>query len=233
MSMTTIDNEHEQLVSMVNQLMDEREILYRENEYLKAKLNESILVETIQEMKKERYFLLKLLSNLTINNNQDEQLRYVKHHMKENDSNFLPTSSYPTFSSKPVHYDNSLAEQNSMISRHNSSVTNNHNRVHRLKTNVEQHKQQQQQQQQPTVIYRIDNSKENLMNNSDRLSSSSLSSTHMKNSQSNKKFFVYKTSIIPQTQESNKLIRKHDCQLKHSQNSPFQHYRSQSLQDLT
>ncbi|CAF4591969.1 unnamed protein product, partial [Rotaria sp. Silwood2] len=46
--MTTINNEHEQLVSMVNQLMNEREILYRENEYLKAKLNESILIETIR-----------------------------------------------------------------------------------------------------------------------------------------------------------------------------------------
>ncbi|CAF4445645.1 unnamed protein product, partial [Rotaria sp. Silwood2] len=81
--MTTINNEHEQLVSMVNQLMNEREILYRENEYLKAKLNESILIETIQEMKKERYFLLKLLSNLTINNNQDEQSQYMKKNMTE------------------------------------------------------------------------------------------------------------------------------------------------------
>ena len=32
---------------------------------------------------------------------------------------------------------------------------------------------------------------------------------------------------------SNRIIRKHDIQLKHSPNSPFQHYRSQSLQDLT
>ncbi|CAF3553758.1 unnamed protein product [Rotaria sp. Silwood1] len=232
--MTTIDNEHEQLVSMVNHLMDERDILYRENEYLKAKLNESILLETIQEMKKERFFLLKLLSNLTINhnNNQDERLRCVKHRMKENNTDFLSSPSYPTFSSKLVHYDNSSAEQNSTISRHNSSLTNNHNRVYRLKTNIEQQKQKQKQQ--PTVVYRIDNSKENTMNNLDRLSSSSSSSTaNMKHPQPNRKFFVYKTSMIPQTQESNKSIRKHDFQLKHSQNSPFQHYRSQSLQDLT
>ena len=55
----------------------------------------------------------------------------------------------------------------------------------------------------------------------------------MKNPQTNKKILVYKTPTTPQTQESNKLIRKHDIQLTHSQNSPFQHYRSQSLQDLT
>jgi hypothetical protein len=49
----------------------------------------------------------------------------------------------------------------------------------------------------------------------------------MKYSQANKKIFTYKT------EESNKSIRKSDIKLKHSQNSPFQHYRSQSLQDLT
>ncbi|CAF2803029.1 unnamed protein product [Rotaria sp. Silwood2] len=123
--MTTINNEHEQLVSMVNQLMNEREILYRENEYLKAKLNESILIETIQEMKKERYFLLKLLSNLTINNNQDEQSQYMKKNMTENDTDFLQSTYYPTFSSKATHYNTSLAEQNSTISHHGSSVANN------------------------------------------------------------------------------------------------------------
>jgi hypothetical protein len=63
---------------MVNQLMDERERLSRENEYLKAKLNESVLIETIHEMKKERDLLFKLLSNLTINY-KDEQLRVIKH----------------------------------------------------------------------------------------------------------------------------------------------------------
>ncbi len=79
--MTKVDNEHEQLVSMLNQLLDEREILSRENEYLKAKLNESVLMETIKEMKKERDLLFKLLSNLTIN--KDEQFKILKHSNKE------------------------------------------------------------------------------------------------------------------------------------------------------
>jgi hypothetical protein len=56
---------------------------------------------------------------------------------------------------------------------------------------------------------------------------------YSKHSQTNKKILVYQTSTTPPTQEFNKSIRKHDIQLKHSQNSPFQHYRSQSLQDLT
>ena len=166
MSMTKVDNEHEQLVSMLNQLLDEREILSRENEYLKAKLNESVLMETIKEMKKERDLLFKLLSNLTIN--KDEQIKILKHSNKDNNP--------------------------STPSRHNPSLTMNHARVHRLKPNIEQ---------QPTTGY------------------------SMKHSQSNKKIFLYKT------EESNKPIRKSDIKLKHSQNSPFQHYRSQSLQDLT
>ncbi len=70
MSTIKVDSEHDQLVSMLNQLLDEREMLTRENEYLKAKLNESMLVETIAELKKERDILLKLLSNLTINKSQ-------------------------------------------------------------------------------------------------------------------------------------------------------------------
>jgi hypothetical protein len=86
-------------------------------------------------------------------------------------------------------------------------------RVHRVKSNIEQ------QQQHPTIVYS--------MKNSDGLSS--LSTTHTKHSQTNKKILVYKTP----TQEFNTFIRKHDIQLKHSQNSPFQYYRSQSLQDLT
>lgn len=65
--MTKVESEHDQLISMLKQLVDEREILSRENEYLKAKLNESILMETIKELKKERDLLFKLLSNLTIN----------------------------------------------------------------------------------------------------------------------------------------------------------------------
>jgi hypothetical protein len=82
--MTKVDNEHEQLVSMLNQLLDEREVLSRENEYFKAKLNQSILMETIKEMKKERDLLFKLLTNLTTNNNnKDEQVRIIKQHIKE------------------------------------------------------------------------------------------------------------------------------------------------------
>lgn len=81
--MASVNNEHEQLVSILNQLMDEREVLSRENEYLKAKLNESILVETINEMKRERDLLFKLLSNVTTKYHYDEQLRYIKQHLKE------------------------------------------------------------------------------------------------------------------------------------------------------
>jgi hypothetical protein len=62
-----VESEHDQLVYMLKQLVNEREILSRENEYLKAKLNESILMETIKELKKERNLLFKLLSNLTMN----------------------------------------------------------------------------------------------------------------------------------------------------------------------
>ena len=50
---------------------------------LKAKLNQSIMMETIHEMKRERSLLLKLLSNLTISINQDEQLQGVKPRIKE------------------------------------------------------------------------------------------------------------------------------------------------------
>lgn len=61
-----MENEHHQLVSMVNQLVDQREKLTRENDYLKAKLNQSMLLETIEEMKKERNLLFQLLTNLTM-----------------------------------------------------------------------------------------------------------------------------------------------------------------------
>jgi len=60
---------------------------------------------------------------------------------------------------------------------------------------------------------------------------------HVKHSHPNKKIVVYKTSTTPQTHEFNQLVDemcvKHGVELKHSQNSPFQQYRSQSLQDLT
>ena len=68
-------NEHEQFVSVFEQLVNEREVLSRENEYLKAKMNESILLETIREMKRERDFLLKLLANLTNNDRQNDEQR--------------------------------------------------------------------------------------------------------------------------------------------------------------
>jgi transcriptional regulator CtsR len=76
---------NEQLVSMIQRLMDERDILTRENEYLKAKLNESILIETINEIRKERDLLLKLLLNLSTNNlnNKDEQIQHQNHHIEE------------------------------------------------------------------------------------------------------------------------------------------------------
>lgn len=75
MSIKSVAHEHEHLVSMINQLLNEREVLHRENQYLKAKLNDSILMETINEMKKERNVLLTILSNLTISNNQEETSR--------------------------------------------------------------------------------------------------------------------------------------------------------------
>ena len=60
---------------------------------------------------------------------------------------------------------------------------------------------------------------------------------HVKHSHPNKKIVVYKTSTTPQTHEFHQLVDemcvKHGVELKHSQNSPFQQYRSQSLQDLT
>lgn len=89
----TVENSHEQqldnnqLISMINRLMNERDLLWRENEYLKAKLNESILIETINEIKKERDLLLKLLLNLSTNNhhhhNKDEHMQYQNHYTEE------------------------------------------------------------------------------------------------------------------------------------------------------
>jgi len=85
----TIDNDHEQqfdneqLISMIHRLMDERDSLWRENEYLKAKLNQSVLIETINEIRKERDLLLKLLLNLSTNNNKDEQIQYQNHITEE------------------------------------------------------------------------------------------------------------------------------------------------------
>ena len=57
--------DNEQLIGMIHRLVDERDTLWRENEYLKSKLNESLLVETINDMKRERELLFKLLLNLS------------------------------------------------------------------------------------------------------------------------------------------------------------------------
>jgi len=77
-----IDNE--QLVTMIHRLINERDLLWRENEYLKAKLNESVLIETINEIRKERDLLLKLLLNLSSNNNtKDEQIQHKNHYTEE------------------------------------------------------------------------------------------------------------------------------------------------------
>jgi len=65
--------DHDQLITIINRLMDERDVLWRENEYLKAKLNESMLMETINEMRKEKDLLLKLLLNLSVNNHHKEE----------------------------------------------------------------------------------------------------------------------------------------------------------------
>lgn len=129
-----------------------------------------------------------------------------------------PSAAYQTFNT--TLNDKSSTKKSSSLSRHNPSLTTTYGRSYRMKTNTEP----------PPVIYRAEGKKENLLNTSDK---SSPASSHIKHSEANKKIFVYKTSSMPQAQEFNKLIRKHDVQLKHSQNSPFQHYRSQSLQDLT
>jgi len=86
----TVDNDNEQqidneqLVTMIHRLINERDLLWRENEYLKAKLNESVLIETINEIRKERDLLLKLLLNLSSNNNtKDEQIQHKNHYTEE------------------------------------------------------------------------------------------------------------------------------------------------------
>ena len=48
-----------------------------------------------------------------------------------------------------------------------------------------------------------------------------------------KKTIIYPPAPPPTIYSSNRIIRRADIQLKHSPNSPFQQYRSQSLQDLT
>ena len=82
----TVENGHEeqydneQLVSMIHRLVDERDILWRENEYLKSKLNESLLIETINDMKRERELLFKLLLNLSSQQKDEFQPTPSTHH---------------------------------------------------------------------------------------------------------------------------------------------------------
>ncbi|CAF1266269.1 unnamed protein product [Adineta steineri] len=75
--MTNINNEHKQMISVLNQLIDEREILSRENEYLRSRETESLLIKTMNEMRKERNLLFKLLSNLITKHNYDEQEQHA------------------------------------------------------------------------------------------------------------------------------------------------------------
>lgn len=101
------------------------------------------------------------------------------------------------------------------MARQNHPTAVNYGHVHRLKNNLEQ------QQQQTRPIHHVEKRKDSL----DRLSSTSSSSnTQLRPPQPTKRIFLLKT---PQT-----LFRKPDIQLKHSLNSAFQHYRSQSLQNL-
>lgn len=140
-------------------------------------------------------------------------------------SDFYASPSYSKLNVKTMIHNKPISEHNLTFPRYNSSIKPNCNRVFRLKTNNET-------SQPASMIYRIDSTKENLLNNSDRSSSTS-SIAHTRTSQSSKTSYAYKTSIIPQVSEPKKPTRKYNFQLKHSQNSPFKHYRSQSLQDLT
>ncbi|CAF1400804.1 unnamed protein product [Adineta steineri] len=247
----TIDNGHEQqydneqLVSMIHDLMDERDVLWRENEYLKAKLNESVLIETINEMRKERDLLLKLLLNLT-SNNKTEQSPYQNSYTDEHTNGYSndvhpPSSSYQTFNTnlngKLPYNINSPNKKLPTHSRHSQHLVTNHDvsiPVTELKSSSRRlHRNKQNSDQQPSVVYRVEGTKECLMNPNE------LSSVfaHVKHSHPNKKIVVYKTSTTPHTHEFNQLVDemciKHGVELKHSQNSPFQQYRSRSLQDLT
>jgi hypothetical protein len=73
---------HDQLLAMIDRLINERDHLCRENDYLRAKLNESTQIETINEMKNERELLLKLFINLTAKDKQDHH----QHHQNEQTS---------------------------------------------------------------------------------------------------------------------------------------------------
>ncbi|CAF0804476.1 unnamed protein product [Didymodactylos carnosus] len=84
---------NDELISFIHRLMDEREQILKENEYLRAKLNESLLIETINEIKGERDILLKLLVNTTNNNEQQQRI-----------SREQSLFSQPSYSNDSLHY---------------------------------------------------------------------------------------------------------------------------------
>jgi len=164
--------------------------------------------------------------------------------MNSYSNDLLPPPPYQTFNttpnSKSLHNSNSLTKKLPTNSRHNQPPISQRDLsipLNELKPSRRSHRTTKsnldQQSKQPAVVYRVEGTKECLMN-PDELSSVF---AHVKHSHPNKKIVVYKTSTTPQTHEFNQLVDemcvKHGVELKHNQNSPFQQYRSQSLQDLT
>jgi hypothetical protein len=151
-----------------------------------------------------------------------------------------PPPSYQTYNTTPngtlLHNSTTPSKKLSTQSRHSQPPMNNHDLsipVTESRPSRRFHRNKPHPDPQPTVVYRVEGTKECLMKPNE------LSSVfaHVKHSHPNKKIVVYKTSTTPQTHEFNQLVDemcvKHGVELKHSQNSPFQQYRSQSLQDLT
>jgi hypothetical protein len=149
-------------------------------------------------------------------------------------NDLLPPPPYQTYNTTPngksLHNGSSSSKKLSTPSRPHRDLTI---PVTELKPARRTHRSKPTIDPQPTVVYRVEGTKECLMNPNE------LSSVfaHVKHSHPNKKIVVYKTSTTPQTHDFNQLVDemcvKHGVELKHSQNSPFQQYRSQSLQDLT
>ncbi|CAF1161051.1 unnamed protein product [Adineta steineri] len=133
----------------------EREILSWENEYLRSRETECLLIETMNEMRKERSLSFKLISNLTTKHNYDEQVYYIKQHLKENCNNSFSPPSYPILNVKSSV--NTTTKQDSTLARHNRPTIINNAHVHRLKPNIEHHHQQQQ----PKTMYNTGHRKEN------------------------------------------------------------------------
>ncbi|CAF1211699.1 unnamed protein product [Didymodactylos carnosus] len=106
---------NDELINFIHRLMDEREQILKENEYLRAKLNESLLIETINEIKGERDILLKLLVNTTNNNKQQQQQQRI---FKEQ-TLFNQQSNY---SDDLSHYSMPSSQQQSQYPLFNSSI---------------------------------------------------------------------------------------------------------------